>query len=404
MINKRKVGAVILAAGYSSRMEKFKPLMLIGEKTAAERVIDSARLACVDDIVLVTGYDREKLIPVIKKSGIKEAYNPNFDKGMFTSIKAGIEALRDELDGFFIIPVDCPLVMKETFEMLVSESPEFFTVPTYMGKKGHPIYVPMIYKEEIIKSESKNGLKAIVDIYGDKLILKDSGSESVVIDMDTNADYRDLLEYYREGCRETDLCELADGRRFIFVRHGKTEQHKEKIFLGQTDIPMSQKGTEQVEIAAFEISRLKPMTSHVYSSDLKRAAETAEIICGMTAISAVIYEKDFREMSLGEWDGKFISSIKERYPKEYEKRGKDIFRYKFDHTAENFFDLQYRVIKRLKKILEQDHRKDIVITAHSGVIRVIENNLKGLDVSDEWEALENGGVRVIEMPERKSPL
>ena len=109
-------------------------------------------------------------------------------------------------------------------------------------------------------------------------------------------------------------------------------------------------------------------------------------------------------MSLGEWDGKFISSIKERYPKEYEKRGKDIFRYKFDHTAENFFDLQYRVIKRLKKILEQDHRKDIVITAHSGVIRVIENNLKGLDVSDEWEALENGGVRVIEMPERKSPL
>ena len=70
--------------------------------------------------------------------------------------------------------------------------------------------------------------------------------------------------------------------------------------------------------------------------------------------------------------------------------------YKKGNGSENFYDLQYRVVKALIKILEKDNSRDVIIVAHKGVLRVIENNLKAGDVSDPWEAMSNGEVRVVE--------
>jgi len=393
----RKTGAVILAAGYSSRMGEFKPLMPVGNMTAVERIIGSAKNAGIDDIVLVTGYNREKLSKITETYGIKEAFNSLFSQGMFTSIKAGISRLDKDTEGFFIMPVDCPLIKEETLEKLTEGKADQMAVPTYMGKKGHPLYVPAIYAGEILALDNSDSFKTITDKYEDRMIRQETGSESVVLDMDDKAGYMELIEYYRNGCMEKDLRSLADGRRFMLIRHGQIRQHIEKIFLGQTDVPLGTRGMKQAEAAACRLAELGPRTNHIYSSDLARAEETAETIVRISKLNAVIYEKDFREMALGAWDGKYISSIKEKYPAEYEKRGRDVFRYKFDHNAENFFDLQYRVIRRLKKILQQDSKKDIVIVAHSGVIRAIENNLKGKDIKEAWDPPENGEIRIVDM-------
>ena len=78
--------AVILSAGYSSRMKGFKPLMDVGGVTAAERLINSVRAAGIDDITVVTGYGRERLQPVMEKTGVAEAYNADFDSGMFRCV------------------------------------------------------------------------------------------------------------------------------------------------------------------------------------------------------------------------------------------------------------------------------------------------------------------------------
>ena len=128
-----------------------------------------------------------------------------------------------------------------------------------------------------------------------------------------------------------------------------------------------------------------------------RAFQTAEIICQQDEISELIPLPGFREMNLGPWDGKFISEIRETMPEEYEKRGQNLMIYKMGHGSENFYDLQYRVCKILTEILKKDEAKDIVIVAHSGVLRVIENNLNGGSVADEWNKLNNGEIRVIEV-------
>ena len=77
-----------------------------------------------------------------------------------------------------------------------------------------------------------------------------------------------------------------------------------------------------------------------------------------------------------------------------ESTARDLFTFKKGNDSENFYDMQYRVMKTLRHILATDDGKNVVIVAHSGVIRALENNLKGLRVDDDWEPLEKGDIRI----------
>lgn len=103
-----------------------------------------------------------------------------------------------------------------------------------------------------------------------------------------------------------------------------------------------------------------------------------------------------REINLGKWDGQPVSRIKAEFPEEYRRRGEDMFIFKTGNKSENFYDLQYRAVKTLRKILENDDSKEIIIVAHSGVIRALQNNLEGKRVNDEWTPVPKGGFVVIE--------
>ena len=87
MTEKKRFGACILAAGFSSRMGSFKPLLPLGDKTVIERAIAVSKEAGIEDIVVVTGYNREALLPVLEKEGVEEVFNWHFEEGMFTSIQ-----------------------------------------------------------------------------------------------------------------------------------------------------------------------------------------------------------------------------------------------------------------------------------------------------------------------------
>ena len=384
-----RIGAVILAAGYSSRMGAFKPGLHIGDETVISRLVGSFRSAGISDIVVVSGHNRQELLSLINGLEVTESYNEKYPEGMFTSIQAGVQKTDKALRGFFLIPVDCPLLEAETIDLLVSNirDDSSFVVPCYRGKKGHPLYIPMKYRDEILNYDGNGGLKAITDKYDDQMIRIETGRESTVLDMDTPAAYEELKEFYERGMKSEALSDLAKGRTFYLVRHGQPQQHKDKIFLGQTDVPLSETGRKQAEEAK---AKLPGNIHRIYSSDLKRARETAQIIC-----SEVTEVKGFREMNLGSWDGRYIEDIRGEFPELYKKRGKNLFSFKTGNKAENFYDLQYRVVKALTDILKKDGSKEIFIVAHSGVIRCIENNLKGGSVEDAWQKPETGGVRVV---------
>ncbi len=384
-----RIGAVILAAGYSSRMGSFKPGLHIGDKTVIARLITSFQDAGVRDIVVVSGHNREVLQSLIAGFDVTESYNENFPQGMFTSIQAGVKKTDKKLRGFFLIPVDCPLLERETIDALVGEIKDdsSFAVPCYRGKKGHPLYIPMRYRDEILSHDGTGGLKGITDRYDHLMVRVETGRESTVLDMDTPAAYEELKAFYRRGMKSEPLADLAAGRTFYLIRHGQPQQHRDKIFLGQTDVPLSDTGIKQAETVK---AKLPEDIVRIYSSDLKRAKQTAQIIC-----SEVTEVRGFREMNLGSWDGRYIEDIKREYPELYEKRGKNLFSFKIGNKAENFYDLQYRTVKALTDILKKDDSRDIFIVAHSGVIRCIENNLKGGSVEDKWQKPATGEIRVV---------
>ena len=386
-----RIGAVILAAGYSSRMGAFKPGLHIGDETVISRLVGSFRAAGISDIVVVSGHNRQELWSLINGLEVTESYNENYPKGMFTSIQAGVQKTDKALRGFFLIPVDCPLLEAETIDLLVSNirDDSSFVVPCYRGKKGHPLYIPMKYRDEILSCDGNGGLKAITDKYDDQMIRIETGRESTVMDMDTPAAYEELKSFYQRGMKSESLAELANGRSFYLIRHGQPQQHRDKIFLGQTDVPLSDEGRKQAEKAR---AALPVGIRRIYSSDLKRALQTAEIIGGQ-----IIATKGFREMNLGSWDGRYIEDIKREFSELYQKRGRNLFAFKTGNKAENFYDLQYRTVKSLIDILKTDSSPEIFIVAHSGVIRCIETNLRGGSVEDEWQKPDTGQIRVVRL-------
>ena len=230
-----------------------------------------------------------------------------------------------------------------------------------------------------------------------------------MLDMDTREGYEEVLAYHRKD--EEPVKDRLKGKRLFLVRHGEIHQHREKIFLGQTDIPLSDKGRTQAAKAAEDLKNHGISVKRIYTSDLSRAAETAEIIGKQLAGGAqeihVVPVPALREMSLGSWDGQYIREIRERYPEEYRKRGEDLLSYKFGNDSENFYDLQYRVMKGFFDILKQEaaaadsgktaaDSRDILIVAHQGVISVVLSSLRHTDLKEEMNnGIPNGGIAIF---------
>jgi probable phosphoglycerate mutase len=270
------------------------------------------------------------------------------------------------------------------------------------------LLIPKRAWNEIISYTENKGLKGITNPYEDRdeILRVEMKDERVLLDMDTPKDYNTVLEWDPEDTVENRL--LCFKGRLFLVRHGETELHKEKIFLGQTDVHLSEIGRKQAANVAKELNAWKLTDPLLISSDLSRARESAEIIrdnielrhipsenkspinaedpsqqkSTTTSNLDIIEEKAFRELNLGTWDGQYISKIKAERLEEYEKRGLNLLAYKSGYEGENFYDLQYRVMKRLGDYAKEYSTRDLIIVAHSGGIRIILCNLLGIPLEE----------------------
>jgi probable phosphoglycerate mutase len=166
--------------------------------------------------------------------------------------------------------------------------------------------------------------------------------------------------------------------RLILIRHGQPQQHSGRIFLGQTDVPLSERGREEAAAAGEELVRLGVRPDHIYASDLLRTGETAEIIAERLGRAPVILDARFRELDMGTWDGELIEDIRRRYPDEYARRGEDMLNYRVP-GGENFRDLRERVMEGFRCIAREvsgaseasGESSDLVLVTHLGVIHTL---------------------------------
>lgn len=171
------------------------------------------------------------------------------------------------------------------------------------------------------------------------------------------------------------------GMQIYLVRHGKIEWQKDKAYIGQLDLPLSQEGINQAEKlrTSFETIPL----DQAYTSPLSRCVNTLDILLGDRPIPRLTVEA-LKEIDMGEWDGKTFSEIKNSYPGVYEQRGREIDVF-IPPAGESFVDLKQRVIPAFAEIVKKNRSKSILILAHAGVIRVILAELFGLSIKEVFK-------------------
>ncbi|MBN1380743.1 MAG: NTP transferase domain-containing protein [Deltaproteobacteria bacterium] len=201
-----RYAAIILAAGLSSRMKSFKPLLPLGAESIADRVISSfTKNSC--DVLLVIGWNKDLLLSGLKTRYITIVENPDYEQGMFTSVLAGIHRLQPQLDGFFIMPVDIPLVRPATVRGLMDEAakqPGKIIYPAFGRERGHPTFVPSCLVSGIASWQQDGGLKAFLRIREELSLDLPVPDRNILFDIDTADDYQEAQERFRTYDIPTD--------------------------------------------------------------------------------------------------------------------------------------------------------------------------------------------------------
>jgi len=181
--------------------------------------------------------------------------------------------------------------------------------------------------------------------------------------------------------------------RLLLVRHGETKENSTGRFWGRTDVELSDVGLRQAERLRDRLA--SEDISIVYSSDLCRALQTAQVIASRHELS-VIACHELQEIDFGSVEGLTYGEISRKYP--------DLVRSWFSWDlsfrcpdGESIADLNNRVIRFLHKLEEYAKDETILVVAHSGVLRLLICNLLGVELR-HWRQirLDLASVSVVE--------
>jgi len=183
-----KLAAIVLAAGKSTRLPRFKPLLRLGGLTLLARAAGLLRQAGLDEIVAVSGHRADEVQAEAGALGLCPVFNANFEAGMFSSVRAGLQALPDGLDGAFMLPVDIPLLRPATLRTLAErfrQTGAEALLPTFQGQPGHPPLIAASSFPQILAWDGAGGLaRALATLRCERLPVAD---QEILYDIDDEA-------------------------------------------------------------------------------------------------------------------------------------------------------------------------------------------------------------------------
>lgn len=221
------------------------------------------------------------------------------------------------------------------------------------------------------------------------------------------------------------------------LRHGETEGSETKRYKGSIDVPLSEKGIEQVKSSSLFIQEYLMQTSFskhmsylkeihkssvdtteerkaepersasglqdcrdfglqaVFTSNLSRAVRSAHVIAEPYGLLPV-ETPNFRERNFGIWEGMTFTEIKEKYPEEFEAWANNPLRYS-PIRGESTIDAKERIVPSLTKILESHKGDNIAVVAHGGVNRIILCHVLGIPLENIFRIEQDyAAVNIVE--------
>lgn len=214
------VTAIVLAAGLSRRMGEVNKLLLpFGEKTVLETTLDNILSSNIEVVLIVIGHEAPQVKKVLddylrRNTGFRRKFfiveNPDYEKGMTTSIQAGIKAskrlspptLNSQFStlNYMICLSDMPLIssdeysfLKNQFEEILKKDEKAIVQPIFKEKRGNPTIFSSFYENDILNLIDTEGCKPIVQSHKNHVYLVEMPTHSILKDIDNNQDYKLMI-------------------------------------------------------------------------------------------------------------------------------------------------------------------------------------------------------------------
>lgn len=195
----KKLAGIILAAGLSSRMGAFKPLLEIGGWSMIRRVVELMQSVGAEPVIVVTGHRHRELEARLSGCGVRFVHNPDFaSTQQLESLQLGLAALPKDCERVLVTPADIPLVRPDTVERLLAAEGDFIR-PRFGGRTGHPVVLSAGLIPDLLRYDGPGGLKGAVarsDCAVRDIAVDDPG---VLMDNDTPEDFRRTLARFEEA-------------------------------------------------------------------------------------------------------------------------------------------------------------------------------------------------------------
>jgi probable phosphoglycerate mutase len=163
--------------------------------------------------------------------------------------------------------------------------------------------------------------------------------------------------------------------RINLVRHGATQLTAENRFSGAVGVELSEEGRQQAALLGERLNRDR--IDAIYSSDLSRAVDTANLIGARCRLTTTVVEA-LREIGHGHWEGLTRAEVEERFPGEYQTWESDPFTYA-PEGGESGVAVLARALPALREIVTRHPAQNVVIVSHKATIRLLLSSLLGID-------------------------
>jgi len=191
----KKVTGLILAAGKSERMGSPKSLLRIYGRTFLEHIVIQARRSDLSNLITVLGHNAEDVLRSLPELQSEVIINPDYDQGQLSSLVKGLQVVdKSSVEGVMLFLVDHPFVTCELIDSLLQQfslQPLPIVIPTYRGKRGHPMIFGRQLFSELMAAPLNQGAAVVVRKHQEEILHLEAEDEGILIDVDTPEAYRE---------------------------------------------------------------------------------------------------------------------------------------------------------------------------------------------------------------------
>ena len=195
------VSAVVLAAGMSTRMGQNKLLLNFRDKPLIVHAVDTLLASDIDEVIVVLGHETEKVRDQLERrvglankadarKPVRLVQNPDYQNGLSTSVRTGVEAVSRQANGIMIYLADQPLLEPEDVNRIVAgfaaakEIDKSIVVPFFRGERGNPVILDASLRDSILGIVGDVGCKGVIKRYPEKVYAIEMENDHVVRDVD----------------------------------------------------------------------------------------------------------------------------------------------------------------------------------------------------------------------------